>query len=248
MKAVILAGGFAKRLWPLTKEKAKPLVEVGGKPIISHIVNQLDVVQDIDEIFVSTNEKFSQDFEKWAAETGSKKKITVVVEGTNHEGEKLGAIGGLQFVLEKIGADDVFLVIAGDNFTGIDLNKMLEMYRKKKTPVVAVYDIKDREVVKHLGEITLGEGGKIVRFREKPHDPETTLIATCCYIFPRGIKEKIGSYIESGGNKDAPGFFIEWLSEKEIVHAHTFDSFWFDIGSQESLKAAREFVEKFSKK
>ena len=146
MKAIVLAGGFAKRLWPLTLNKAKPLLDMGGKPIINYTIEKLEKIDEIDEIFVSTNAKFEQVFEKWL-EKYKFKKVKVVIEETHSEEEKLGAIGGINFVLEKEKIADDCLIIAGDNILGFDVADFLDFYNSKKSPVIALFDVNDIEKV-----------------------------------------------------------------------------------------------------
>ena len=259
IKAIVLAGGYAKRLWPLTKELAKPLVDVGGRPVISYILAALDKSKHISEILISTNAKFEDAFNKWLATqnasgassaaprqallgSGFSKPVNVVAEPTMAEGEKLGAIGGINFVFDSQNITDEVLIIGGDNLIGIDISKIINEFAAKGAPHVGVYDIKNREKVKQLGEVTINSDRKIIRFREKPEQPETTLISTACYLFPAGIRVQIKNYLSSGGNKDAPGYFVKWLAERTDVYAHVFDSYWFDIGDHETLEKAREFA------
>ena len=146
MKAIILAGGFAKRLWPMTKENAKPLIDVGGEPVINHVVREMQKLKKkgvIDQIFVSTNKKFEQDFIKWLENYGFD--IKLVIEESMHEKEKLGAIGGINFVLAKEKIDDDCIIIAGDNLFGFDLDDFFAFYEEKKSPIVAFFYVKDIE-------------------------------------------------------------------------------------------------------
>ena len=226
----------------MTKELAKPLVDVGGRPVISYILDSLDKSKHISEILISTNAKFEESFNAWLETQHFSKPVKVVAEPTMAEGEKLGAIGGINFVFEKEDINDDILIIGGDNIIGIDVNKFVDKFKIKKAAHIGVYNIKDREKVKQLGEVTIGSNNKIIRFREKPEQPETTLISTACYLFPAGIRAEIKTYLSSGGNKDAPGHFIKWLAEKTDVYAHVFDSYWFDIGDHQTLEQAREFT------
>ncbi len=244
MRAIVLAGGYAKRLWPLTKELAKPLVDLNGRPIISYILDALEKSKNISEIIISTNAKFENDFRQKILANRYSKPIKIVAEPTTSENQKLGAMGGIDFVLESQKITDGLLVMGGDNLLGIDIDAAIEEFRKNKAPWVGVYDVKDMERMKQLGEVTIDGSGKIIRMREKPENPETTLASTCCYIFPAGIREKIKEYLSGGNNKDAPGHFIAWLAGRTDVYAHVFDSYWFDIGDHETLEKAREFARK----
>jgi len=242
MKAIVLAGGFAKRLWPLTLDKAKPLLEVGGKPIINYIIEKLEGMDEIDKIFISTNAKFELGFKQWLKKYEFKK-IKIVVEETRSEEEKLGAIAGINFVLEREKIDDDCIIIAGDNLFGFILDDFLGFYKEKKSPVVAFFDVKDFEKAKLYGIAELDENNKIKGFLEKPEKPPSTLASTCCYIFPKDTVRLFPEYLKEGGSKDAPGFFLQWLIRKEEIFAYVFSNYWFDIGSFESLEEARKFMQ-----
>ena len=242
MKAVVLAGGYAKRLWPLTLEQAKPMVDVNGRPIVAHILDKLESNSHIDSIIISTNAKFAGNFRDWLSTQRYKKQIKVVVENTGREEEKLGAIGGLNHVIEQEKINEDLLVIGGDNLMGLDISEMVRLYHDKKSPVVAAYDIKSLDAVRgRYGEI-LHSNNRITQLREKPDDPKSTLISTCCYIFPKGMHKDIRQYISEGNNRDAPGFFINWLASRKDVFVHVFDSYWYDIGDHATLEKARAFA------
>src|SRR3989338_214326 len=242
MKAIILAGGFAKRLWPLTKEQAKPLVDLNGRPIIHYIISSLDKSQEISEIIISTNEKFSDSFYKWLATQTFSKPIKIIAEPVMDEKNKLGAIGGLNFVFESQNISGDVFVIAGDNLTGVNIDAMLNESKKTGDTVIGVYDIKNFAAAKKFGEVKIDSEKKIISFREKPEFPETTMISTGCYVFPKGIRNEIKQYLSELKNKDAPGHFIAWLAGKASVYAYVFDTYWFDIGDHETLEKAREFA------
>lgn len=242
MKAIVLAGGFAKRLWPLTKELAKPLVDVGGRPIISYILSELDKSKQISEIFISTNAKFEESFNKWLKTQKFSTSVKIIAEPAVEEGKKFGAVGGINFVFEREKIDDDVMIIGGDNLIGINTDKIISEFEKKRSPIVAAFDIKNLSRMTHFGEMTIDDTNKIIRMREKPERPETTLASTCCYVFPKGISNTIKEYLSSGNNTDAPGHFVAWLASKTNVYAHIFDTYWFDIGDHETLERAREFV------
>ncbi len=243
MKAIILAGGYAKRLWPLTENMSKALIEICGKPVIEHIVEKIDKIDDIDEIIISTNVRFKNDFEQWLAGLYTKTPVKLVIEKSLHEGEKLGAIGGINYTIQECRIGDDCLIISGDNVFDFDLKDFIKAYKEKKTVLNAVFDVKDTEKAKHLGIVTL-EGERIAKFIEKPANPPTTLASTGAYVFPKETLPLFSKYLNEGNNKDAPGFFLQWLHQKETVSGFTFNSNWFDIGSSDSLQAARKFLEK----
>ena len=228
MRVLIMAGGYATRLWPITKDNPKALLPVGDKVILDYIIektNELDL-----EVYISTNRFFAKYFEKWSKD----KNVGLLVEDTLHEEEKLGTIGALNEALEKLGLDD-YLVIAGDNLFSFSLRDFLDRYDGKT--LIAVYDVGDFELAKRYGVVLL-EGDRVIDFEEKPVKPKSTLISTGVYVFPREVMGMIPQYLEEG-NKDSPGYFIQWLLFKGIeVHAYKFDEYWYDIGSADSYLEA----------
>ncbi|MDI6721468.1 MAG: nucleotidyltransferase family protein [Candidatus Aenigmarchaeota archaeon] len=217
---------------------SKPLIEVCGKPVINYIVEQLQDIKDIDEIYVSTNKKFEQQFEEWLRKYRFKK-TKIVIENTNHEGEKLGAVGGLNFTIKNSNINSECLIIAGDNLFDFRINDLIDEYNKRKHPVLAVFDIQDKEKARLYGNVEVDENMRIINFVEKPPEPKSALIATCCFIIPSA--SLVERYIEEGNNKDSPGFFNQWLYRQMPYFAFAFKGKWYDIGDFDSLEKARGF-------
>lgn len=228
MISIILAGGYAKRLWPLTKEIAKPLLPIGNKVIIDFIMEKLMELNAVDKIIVSANLRFRNDFEKWARRY-SGKNVRIVFDKSFREEEKPGAVKALAEITS--GLSDDCLVIAGDNIFTNSLKGMIEEYESRAAPMIALYDVKNLELAKHYATVEVDSDGKIVSFEEKPTDPETTLISTCIYLFPAGVLPRIREYVDSGLEADEPGRFIGWLSEREPVFGYFLDGEWYDIGT-----------------
>ena len=246
MQAVVLAGGFAKRLWPLTREKPKPLLPVAGKPIIEYILEKLDCIAEIDKVYISVNRKFEPCFREWASGVSFSKKLEVVAEPAMSEEEKLGAVGALGFLLREKGIMDDLIVIAGDNLFDFDMKRFVDGHRSG-CPIVALYDIKEKEKIKKkYGVVVLDEKNVIKEFHEKPEDPASTLVSTGCYFFPKSVVEMVHEYLKGKNNADAPGFFISWLAKQMAVQGFVFDgdSRWFDIGNMESYKEANKVYKK----
>jgi glucose-1-phosphate thymidylyltransferase len=240
MHALVLAGGFAKRLWPLTKDKPKPLLEVGGKPMIEHVIDKIEKVDEIDKIFISTNDKFDVVFNKWLKGFKSKKEIELIIEPTQSEGEKLGSIGGIEFFLQRERVKDDLLIVAGDNLFEFDLKGMFDFYKKKKSPVIGLHDIKDFEQAKKLGTVEIDKNGKVVGFYEKSPNPKTTLASTLIYLLPKSALDLIPIYLKETNNPDTPGYFLIWLYKNHPLYGYIFPGEWHDIGSFEELKRVQE--------
>lgn len=241
IKALILAAGYAKRLWPLTKNQPKPLLDVKGKPIIEHIINQINHISEINEIIVVTNSKFTLDFEQWAETIESKLPISIVNDMTESNDDRLGAVGDLHYTVKEKGIEEDLLVIAGDNLFEYSLRDFYNFFKEKNSSIVACRDLGSKEEVKEkFGVVEIDSDKKITDFQEKPAEPKSSLAATACYIFTQKDVEEINNYIESGNKPDDAGDFISWLANHKPVYAFIFTEKWFDIGSFENLGKARE--------
>lgn len=235
IKALILAAGYATRLYPVTKHIPKPLLPISGKPIIEYILDKIAVLDDVDEIFIVTNKKFYPHFEMWhkrvKAAGAYDKDIKVINDNTIKDGAKLGAIGDIKFVIDKESVDDDLLVIGGDNLFEFNLTSFVDYFKSKDENVVALHDIRDKEIVKRMSVVELNPEDKLINFEEKPDDPQTTLIAICCYIYKKDALVRIDEYIEKGNNPDAPGYLVEWMYENDSMYGWVFSESWFDIGN-----------------
>jgi glucose-1-phosphate thymidylyltransferase len=236
MKAVVLAGGYATRLWPVTKHRPKMLLPIGDETVIDRILGELERDDRISEVFVSTNERFATDFETHLSETGYEKpKLTV--EDTTEEDEKFGVVGALAQLVDREGIEDEdLLVIAGDNLISFDVAEFLDFFEDAGTPTIAAYDVGSREKAKSYGLVEL-DGDQVVDFQEKPDEPNSTLVSIACYAFP-AESVRFEEYLAADNNPDEPGWFIQWLVENDAVSAFTFDGAWYDIGTPESYLEA----------
>jgi glucose-1-phosphate thymidylyltransferase len=237
MKALIMAAGYATRLYPLTKNRAKPLLPVGGKPIIDYIADALDSVPEIDRIYVVTNSRFAASFEAWAGARKGKSPVEIIDDGTKSDEDKLGAIGDIRFVLDRKRVDDDLLVVLGDNLFNLDLKATVRFF-KDKGITVAAYDVRDREAAKLYGILAVDKEFRVVDFKEKPSDPPSTLAAIGMYLYPREKLDLFRVYAEEGNKMDAPGYYIRWLHKREPVYAYVFNGVWYDIGDLEMYRKA----------
>lgn len=246
MKALILAAGYATRLYPLTKEYPKPLLPVAGRPIINYIIDKIKAIKEIDEIIVVTNSKFFDKFKKWAGEQKIKQRLTLVDDLTASDTDKRGAVGDMDFVIVKKKLNDDLLVVGGDNLFDGKLEKLLA-FAKIKSPqaVIGVYNIKKKSLASEYGVIKLDKKNKIIDFQEKPLHPATSMVAMCLYYFP---KEKLGlirQYARGAVNKcDATGFYIDWLRKKEPAYGYVYSGRWYDIGDAVFYQAAEKVFNK----
>ncbi|UPV73037.1 NDP-sugar synthase [Halorussus limi] len=236
MKAVVLAGGYATRLWPITKHRPKMFLPVGDSTVIDQIFAELEADERIDEVYVSTNERFADDFRTHLAESEfDKPRLTV--EDTTEEDEKFGVVGALAQLFDRENITDDTLVIAGDNLISFGVSDFVDFFQAKDSPTLAAYDVGSRERAKSYGLVEL-DGDEVVDFQEKPEDPKSTLVSIACYAFTAETIPLLDEYLESGNNPDEPGWFVQWLQQRDSVYAYTFDEAWFDIGTPESYLEA----------
>ena len=235
MRALILAAGYATRLRPLTDTWAKELLPVGGRPIVDRIVDNLGEVAEIEEIHLVTNARKAPWFHEWA--TG--RDVTIHDDGTTSNDDRLGAIGDMLFVIDRIGAPDDLLVIAGDNLFDFRLSDLVAFWQTKGVAsAVAVRDVGSLELARRYGIVDLDPDGRIRSFVEKPIDPPSTLAATATYLYHREHVGLIRTYVESEANADQPGQLVAWLHRREPVYGWVFTEPWYDIGDHEQLLEA----------
>ena len=232
MKAVVLAGGYATRMWPITKDRPKMFLPVGDGTVIDVIFEDLESDARIDEVFVSTNERFSGAFKSFIDESPYEKP-TLSVEETVAEDEKFGVVGALAQLIDREDVDDDLVVIAGDNLLSFDVGEFVDFFEDAGTPCLVAYDVGSRERAKSYGLVQL-DGDRVTDFQEKPDDPQSTLVSIACYAFPADTLPEFDTYLADGNNPDEPGWFLQWLQTRGTVHAFTFDGAWFDIGTPES--------------
>ena len=242
MKALILAAGYAVRLYPLTLNAPKPLLKVGGKAIIDRIIAGISVVRALDEIYVVTNQRFYQNFAGWLKAGGHKKKISLVDDGTSANETRLGAIRDMELAVREKAIDDDLLVVAGDNLFELDVRSFMDFVSARKDGVsVALYDVGNLEAAKRYGVVSVDKSGRVTEFEEKPPAPKSTLVSTGIYYFPKEHVGGIGGYLKAEGTKnDAPGYYIKWLVANGRVYGFPFSQKWYDIGDIESYKKADE--------
>lgn len=241
MNALILAAGYATRLYPLTLNKAKPLLDVGGKPILEWLLDNLRSVSDLGTVYIVTNNKFAKDFSDFAKATADKHpgmQIKVINDGSTSDEDKLGAIGDINLVLtrESLTNDDL-LVVAGDNLFEQPLIDFVKKARNSLA-TVAVHDVGDLEAMKKYGTVAVDKQGVITSFEEKPKEPKSTLAAVALYYYSREALPLFTTYLAAGNNPDQPGLFLQWLYSRKPVETFEIKGRWLDIGSKETLEAA----------
>jgi glucose-1-phosphate thymidylyltransferase len=247
MKVIILAAGYATRLYPLTLTQPKPLLPVAGKPMIDYVLDNLAGIEGIDRVVVVTNAKFADHFQRWAdAYRASKAPLnfTIVNDGSTDDSNKLGAIGDLHLVLTRQKIDDDIIVVAGDNLFSERLEEFGKFCREKQAPVLAVYDVRNLEEIKKYNSISIDGSGRITFFEEKPKAPTSTLTGIALYYYPKSVLPLIHQYVAEGNNADQPGRLVQWLYPRVPFYTWKVPGLWFDIGSKETLEEANRIFAK----
>ncbi|MGA1865845.1 MAG: nucleotidyltransferase family protein [Thermoplasmatota archaeon] len=245
MDVIVLAGGFARRMWPLTRDRPKQLLPIAGKPMISYTLDKLKDMDCLENVFLSTNEVFEENFRFFLSDHGDEK-IKLVIEPSTAEEKKLGSVGGLGYLIRKERLSRDTMIIGGDNIFEFHPSEAVERFREIDMDLVAVHDVGTKERARLYGIVDVDDDGVITGFLEKPDNPPSTLAATAFYIFTGDTMSLVLKYIDEGGKPDALGHFVDYLVRKKPVHAWRFSGNWFDIGSLEVYHEADSFFEKAS--
>lgn len=230
MKCLILAAGYATRLYPLTENFPKPLLDVGGKPILDWLIDDLKTAGKIDEFIVISNHRFAPRFEEWAA---NKEAVTVVDDGTSTNETRLGAVCDVKYAVDTLGLDDDLMVLAGDNVLDFSLTKFLAYCLDKKTSCVMRYWEEKKETLPKRGVLKLS-GDRVIGMEEKPANPKTQWCCPPFYFYTKEDAKKIADAIADGCGTDAPGSFIAWLCGRSPVYAMEMPGKRYDVGNLES--------------
>lgn len=251
MKVLILAAGYATRLYPLTENFPKPLLEVAGKPILDHLIDDLEGVKDsdgnklVDSYVIVSNHKFADIFRKWIDSHKIKERLLLVDDGTSTNETRLGAVKDIELGINEGKIDDDLLVMAGDNLLSFSLEEFVKYSVEKGTTCIMRYYEKSEERLHKCGIAEVDENDGIISMEEKPAHPKSHWACPPFYIYRKEDLALIPKGIEEGCGTDAPGSFIAWLCTKTTVHAYEMKGRRYDIGNLESYEAVkREFGEK----
>ena len=241
MKVIILAAGYATRLYPLTLTRPKPLLPVNGKPMVEYVLDNLAPIGGIDRIFVVTNAKFADAFQQWSDQYRARHtnlNFTVVNDGSTDDSNKLGAIGDIHYVLATQKVEDDIMVVAGDNLFSQKLEGFGRFCRQKQAPVLALYDVGNLEEIKKYNSISVDAEGRITFFEEKPKNPTSTLTGIALYYYPKPALALIRQYVAEKNNPDQPGRLVQWMYSRTPFFTWKVPGVWYDIGSKETLEEA----------
>ena len=239
IKAIILAAGYATRLYPLTLNKPKALLPIADKPIIGYILDEINTISDIDNIYVITNSKFYQHFLDWATGITTDTPIEIIDDGTSTDETRLGAIGDIKFVIDQYSIDDDLMIIAGDNFFTFRLADYYTQFQNNPRDYVVVKELNNIEQLRHFAVASLDRDGRIVDLKEKPQEPQSNIAVYATYIYLRQTLPLFSTYFAQGNKGDAPGYFVQWLHTIKPVYAWHMDGDCYDIGTQKAYDDVR---------
>lgn len=244
MKALILAAGYATRLYPLTKDRPKALLPLAGKAIINFIVDEIVTLPDVNEIIVVSNHRFVEHFNRWQEEAARQydKTITIIDDFTTSDADKLGAIGDINFVIDRLGIDEDLMVIAGDNLFTYNLIDPWRVFREFDQDLILAQEIDSLEDLRRFAVAKTDENDLVIDLEEKPREPKSNLAVYATYFYRRDTLPLIKTYLDQGGNPDAPGNFPSWLYKRKPLRLYKFTGECFDIGTPESYKEVEGFV------
>ena len=244
MKALILAAGYATRLYPLTIDRPKALLPIAGKPILDYIVDEIETIDEVNSLVIISNDKFYTNFEEWKKTRKTRLDVTVLNDNTTDDTNKLGAVGDINYAIETLGIDEDILVMAGDNIFTFPLKDFSDFYKAKNSDTILAKRIDNINDLKRMGNALLDSDNKVLDMVEKPQVPPSNIAVYAVYMYKKDTVPMIKQYLAEGGNPDAPGFFPSWLHKKKDVYAYVFNGDCYDIGTPESYKEVNEIFER----
>lgn len=240
MIALILAAGYATRLYPLTIDTPKPLLPVqGSRTILDLLIGRLEVLEEITEILVVTNERFFHAFEVWHHQCNGPKPIRILNDGTSSPEGRLGAIGDIRYVLEREQVQEDLLVLAGDNVLGFGLEGYLNYFHKVDKDCILVRTVDDIEELRSVGVAELDDEMRVLSLEEKPREPRSNIGVFALYIYKKSTLPLFTRYLAEGGNPDAPSYFPEWLHSRQEMRAYYTEGTIDDVGTPEAYAEMR---------
>jgi glucose-1-phosphate thymidylyltransferase len=241
MKCILLCAGYATRLFPITENFPKALLEIEEeKPLLNYIVDEVNKIKDIDEMYLVTNDRYSSHFENWVRGIKSVKPISILNDGTISNDDRLGAIGDIHYVIKQKKIEDDLLIICGDNLFEYNLNDMVDYFKQKKSVIISGKVLDDRNELKRFGVIVADENNKVTDLEEKPEDPKGNIVSFGIYIYPKESLRLIDQYLDEKRNPDAPGRLVTYIHKLFPTYVHKFQGAWYDVGTHESLDEVRK--------
>ncbi len=240
MKNIVIAAGYATRLYPLTENTPKPLLTIGGRTILGRMLDDIDKIDDIDEHVIISNHKFARNFEEWVSKQHYSKKITIVDDGTTTNDTRLGAVCDLLFAIDKLGIDDDSLVVAADNILFFSFQEFVDFAKDKNSSCIMCHEQKDVDKLRRTGVVVVDDNMKVLEMQEKPLEPKSTWAVPPFYFYKKSDLPLIRTSLEHGCGKDAPGNLAHYLVDRTTIHAWPMSAGRFDIGSLDTYNEAQK--------
>ena len=240
MKSIIIAAGYATRLYPLTENKAKPLLEVGGTTILDRLMADVDAIQGIEEHIIVSNHKFYEQFKAWSRETAFKHPVTIVNDGTTTNETRLGAVRDLLLALEQCHIDDDIMVLAADNILDFSLQGFSDFFHEKGASVIMCHHEPELRRLQRTGVIAVDDNMRVLQMQEKPEQPVSHWAVPPFYIYKRSDLPLIRDCMNHGCGFDAPGNLAHYLVDRTPIFAWQMPGTRFDIGSLDSYQEAQQ--------
>ena len=239
MKNIVIAAGYATRLYPLTENFPKPLLKVGDRSILGRMLDDIDPLPEIDEHIIVSNHKFAPIFEEWLGTVFYTKPVTIIDDGTDTNETRLGAVRDLLLALERCRVDDDIMVLAADNILEFSLRGFIDYFKEKGTSVIMCHHEPQLHRLQRTGVIAVDDDMKVLEMQEKPACPVSNWAVPPFYIYSRQDLPLIRECLSHGCGHDAPGNLAHYLADVSVLHAWPMPAGRFDIGSLDSYKEAQ---------
>lgn len=241
MKAIILAAGYATRLYPLTIDTPKALLKIKGITILDYILEKVETIEEINEIIIVSNNKFYDSFKKWSENYKGKKQISILNDLSSSNETRLGAIGDINFAIKEKNIDDDIIVLASDNYFSFDLKEIYNYYKNRNSDII-IGSLAEQEILnqKKYAIADIDNYNQVIHLEEKPENPKTNIIIHAIYFYKKETLPLFNTYLEDGNNKDSPGNFPSWLYKKKPLYCYISEGTCFDIGTIETYNKLNE--------
>ena len=242
MKNIVIAAGYATRLYPLTENFPKPLLKIGERSILDRILDDVDGIEDIDEHIIVTNHKFAEIFNNWVAERKLKpgtKPIRIIDDGTTDNENRLGAVKDLLLAIDEFDINDDIMVLAADNLLNFSFQGFVDFFKQKNTSVIMCHHEPELYKLQRTGVIAVDDDMKVLEMQEKPEHPVSNWAVPPFYIYKKNDLPLIRDCLNHGCGFDAPGNLAHYLVNATTIHAWIMPGSRYDIGSLDSYKEAQ---------
>lgn len=240
MKNIVIAAGYATRLYPLTENFPKPLLKVGSRNILERMLDDIDPIPGIDSHIIVTNHRFAPLFEEWLATVSYTKPVTIIDDGTTSNDNRLGAVRDLLLAIDRCDVDDDIMVLAADNILEFSLRGFIDYFHEKGTSVIMCHHEPELKRLQRTGVIAVDDNMRVLEMQEKPENPVSNWAVPPFYIYSRADLPLIRDCMNHGCGFDAPGNLAHYLAEATTLHACPMPAGRFDIGSLDSYEEAQK--------